>query len=97
MAEQIQAGTVMVNDVISTAAMAETPWGGVKASGLGVTHSDEGMRHMCQQRHVNYDLTPWLSRELWWFPYRDKDLPLLRRAIGFLYGRGIDRLRRLAS
>lgn len=90
-AEQIRAGTVMVNDVIATAAAAETPWGGVKNSGIGVTHSDEGLRHMCEQRHVNYDILPWLSRELWWYPYKEKDLGTLKRLLNLLYGRGFKR------
>ena len=91
-AEQIRAGTVMVNDVLATAAAAETPWGGLKQSGLGITHSDEGLRGLCEARHINYDAVPWLSRELWWFPYEAKNLPLLRRLINLLYGSGLGRL-----
>lgn len=97
LAEQIASGTVMVNDVMATQALPETPWGGVKASGIGVTHSDEGLRHLCQQRHVNYDVTPWLTKELWWYPYRSGDLARFRKGLGALYGRGLDRLRRLAG
>jgi succinate-semialdehyde dehydrogenase/glutarate-semialdehyde dehydrogenase len=88
-AEQIVAGTVMINDVIASHAMAETPWAGLKQSGIGTTHSDDGLRHMCQARHVNHDLLPWLSREPWWFPYRAKDLPLFRKGFRLLFGRGL--------
>lgn len=95
-AETIESGTVMVNDVLATQAMAETPWAGVKQSGLGCTHSDEGLRHMCQARHVNYGILPWLKRELWWYPYAAKDLPLFKRALGALYGRGLKRFFRAA-
>lgn len=91
MAEQIRAGTVMVNDVIATAAAAETPWGGLKQSGLGITHSDEGLRNLCEARHVNYDSLPWIARELWWFPYQAKNLPLLHRLLHLLYGSGLGR------
>ncbi len=97
LAEQIESGTVMVNDVLATQAMPETPWGGAKASGIGVTHSDDGLRHLCQQRHVNYDLTPWLTKEVWWFPYRAADYPRLRKGLGVLFARGLDRLRRLVG
>jgi succinate-semialdehyde dehydrogenase/glutarate-semialdehyde dehydrogenase len=76
LAEQIAAGTVMVNDVIATHGMPETPWGGIKASGFGRAHSEEGLRDLCQERHVNYDRIA-LGRELWWYPYSDK---LYRRA-----------------
>jgi len=92
MAQQIRCGTVMVNDVIATAAAAETPWAGLKQSGIGVAHSDEGLRHMCEARHVNYDALPWLSRELWWFPYHEANLGLLKRLLAFLYGSGLGRL-----
>ncbi len=90
-AEQIRCGTVMVNDVIASAAMAETPWGGLKQSGLGHTHSDDGLRHMCEARHVNYDILPWLKKELWWYPYNAKDVPMLRRMMNLLYGKGLKR------
>src|SRR3712207_7902689 len=49
----IRAGTVMVNDVIATHAMAETPWGGVKQSGLGHTHGDDGLRQDRKSTRLN--------------------------------------------
>jgi hypothetical protein len=61
----------MVNDVLATHGMPETPWGGVKSSGFGRSHSEEGLRDLCQERHVNYDRVK-LARELWWYPYSDK-------------------------
>lgn len=85
LAEQIRCGTVMVNDVLATAAAPETPWAGLKASGIGVAHSDDGLRHMCEARHVNYDALPWLDKELWWFPYDNGRLPLLKKALRVLY------------
>ncbi len=42
-AEQIEAGTVMVNEVVYTHALAQTPWGGVKQSGYGRTHGSLGL------------------------------------------------------
>jgi succinate-semialdehyde dehydrogenase/glutarate-semialdehyde dehydrogenase len=70
-AERIEAGTVMVNDCLLTYGAPETPWGGVKQSGIGHTHSDRGLQDLCQMRHVNYDRLA-LKRELWWYPYSDK-------------------------
>lgn len=93
LAESIVAGTVMVNDVLHTHAAAETPWAGVKQSGLGRTHSDEGLRDMCQVRHVNYRVLPWMKRELWWYPYKGSDLGLFKRALHALYAKGLKRLR----
>lgn len=67
-AERIEAGTVMVNDCLLTFGAPETPWGGVKQSGIGRTHADAGLRELCQLRHVNYDRLS-LGKELWWYPY----------------------------
>jgi succinate-semialdehyde dehydrogenase/glutarate-semialdehyde dehydrogenase len=71
LAERVEAGTVMVNDCLLTYGAPETPWGGVKQSGIGHTHSDRGLKDLCQTRHVNYDRLA-LKRELWWYPYSDK-------------------------
>ena len=57
-AKQLQAGTVVVNDVLMTYGMPETPWGGPKESGIGRVHSDEGLRHLCETVHVNYPVLP---------------------------------------
>jgi succinate-semialdehyde dehydrogenase/glutarate-semialdehyde dehydrogenase len=83
-AERMEAGTVMVNDVLATYGMPETPWGGVKQSGVGITHSDDGLRALCQTRHVNVDrIAP--KRELWWYPYGEKSYRLLRGAMRLLF------------
>ena len=70
-AAQVEAGTVLINDVIYTHAAAETPWFGIKESGLGVTHSKHGLREFARMKHVNWDLLP-LKTNLWWFPYSAK-------------------------
>ncbi|HEY3356300.1 MAG TPA: aldehyde dehydrogenase family protein [Polyangia bacterium] len=83
-AERMEAGTVMVNDVLATYGMPETPWAGVKQSGLGMTHSDDGLRALCQTRHVNVDrFAP--KRELWWYPYGEKPYRLLMGAMRLLW------------
>ncbi|GAB4295243.1 MAG: aldehyde dehydrogenase family protein [Myxococcota bacterium] len=70
-AERLEAGTVMINDVLMTHAFPETPWGGVKQSGIGRVHSDDGLRDLCHAYHVNYDLFS-MDNPVW-YPYsRDK-------------------------
>jgi succinate-semialdehyde dehydrogenase/glutarate-semialdehyde dehydrogenase len=71
-AERVHAGTVMVNDVLNAYATPEAPFGGVKDSGFGRVHGDEGLLDMCEVRHVNYNRTPTLRREPVWFPYRKR-------------------------
>jgi acyl-CoA reductase-like NAD-dependent aldehyde dehydrogenase len=86
LAERIEAGTVMINDVLATFGAPETPWGGVKMSGIGRTHSPIGLRDLCQLRHVNYDRLK-LSRELWWYPYKETTYRLVLRASRLLFGK----------
>ena len=42
LAERIEAGTVMVNEVVYTHGIAQTPWGGVKDSGYGTNSRPHG-------------------------------------------------------
>ena len=86
LAERIEAGTVMVNDVLATYACPETPWGGVKHSGIGRTHSVIGLRDMCETRHVNYDRVA-LGREVWWYPYKEGTFRALLRGARLLFGK----------
>jgi succinate-semialdehyde dehydrogenase/glutarate-semialdehyde dehydrogenase len=87
LAERIEAGTVMINDVLSTYAAPETPWGGVKMSGIGRTHSAHGLRDFCQTRHVNYERLSLGSREVWWYPYKPRTFKVLLRAAKLLFGK----------
>jgi acyl-CoA reductase-like NAD-dependent aldehyde dehydrogenase len=88
LAEQIESGTVMINDVLNTFGCPETPWGGVKMSGIGRTHSVIGLRDLCELRHVNYDRLA-LGKELWWYPYSERGYRLMLRAMRLLLGRRV--------
>ncbi len=70
-ASQLEAGTIIINDVIYTHSAPETPWFGVKESGIGVTHSKHGLREFVRMKHINWDLMP-LKTNPWWFPYSEK-------------------------
>ncbi|NVB79322.1 MAG: aldehyde dehydrogenase family protein [Kofleriaceae bacterium] len=86
LAERIEAGTVMINDVLNTYACPETPWGGVKHSGIGRTHSLLGLRDLCDTRHVNHDRVA-LGREVWWYPYKEGTFRALLRGARLLFGK----------
>ena len=86
LAERIAAGTVMINDVVSSFACPETPWAGVKQSGIGRTHSALGLRDLCQTRHVNHDRIA-LPKEIWWYPYRQATFQALLRGARLLFGK----------
>ena len=67
-AEQIQAGTVMVNEVVYTHGIAQTPWGGVKQSGYGRTHGRMGLLELVSPRHIHVNRFGFLP-DVWWFRY----------------------------
>lgn len=71
MAERIQAGTVMVNEVVYTHGIAQTPWGGVKDSGYGRTHGRMGLLELVSPRHIHINRVSFLP-DLWWFRYDSK-------------------------
>jgi acyl-CoA reductase-like NAD-dependent aldehyde dehydrogenase len=77
LAEQIDAGTVMVNEVVYTHAVAQTPWGGVKQSGYGRTHGNLGLLELVSAQHIHVNAMPGLA-DVWWFPYTKRAGELFR-------------------
>lgn len=71
-AERLEAGTVMINETLVTHACPETPWGGVKESGVGRVHSDQGLRDLCVAYHVNEEVVPTMKWSPFWQPYSHK-------------------------
>ena len=76
-AERIEAGTVMVNEVVYTHAIAQTPWGGVKQSGYGRTHGRLGLLELVTPQHIHTNRMPWLP-DVWWFRYSTQGASLFR-------------------
>ncbi|MBI3649446.1 MAG: aldehyde dehydrogenase family protein [Acidobacteria bacterium] len=68
LARRIEAGTVIINDAVYTNGVAQTPWFGVKESGLGTTHGKAGMYEFVRMKHINWDMFP-MKTNIWWFPY----------------------------
>src|SRR5439155_25459303 len=77
LAERIDAGTVMVNEVLYTHAVAQTPWGGVKQSGFGRTHGRAGLLELVNQQHIHVNHLASLP-DLWWFNYTPNARRLFR-------------------
>jgi acyl-CoA reductase-like NAD-dependent aldehyde dehydrogenase len=71
LAERIEAGTVMVNEVVYTHGIAQTPWGGVKESGYGTTHGRMGLLQLVHPQHIHMNRLSFLP-DLWWFRYGPK-------------------------
>jgi acyl-CoA reductase-like NAD-dependent aldehyde dehydrogenase len=67
-AEQIEAGTVCINEVLYTHGIGQTPWGGFKNSGRGRTHGIEGLMELVQPQHIHTNRLALLP-DAWWMPY----------------------------
>jgi succinate-semialdehyde dehydrogenase/glutarate-semialdehyde dehydrogenase len=87
-AERIEAGSVLVNDVLSNYGTPEAPFGGVKHSGLGRTHGEQALLDMCQARHVSYDRISAGGLVPIGFPYTPARYRLWLKAIRALWSGG---------
>jgi acyl-CoA reductase-like NAD-dependent aldehyde dehydrogenase len=76
-AEALEAGTVMVNEVLYTHGIAQTPWGGMKQSGLGRTHGRLGLLELVVAQHVHVNRIARLH-DFWWFNYTPRAARLFR-------------------
>ncbi len=87
LAQRIEAGSVVVNDVLVNYAAAEAPFGGIKQSGFGRVHGDDALRDMCDPRHVFTARVPEPSADPLWFPYTTKAYKWQLRAMRALFSR----------
>ncbi|HEV2705108.1 MAG TPA: aldehyde dehydrogenase family protein, partial [Pyrinomonadaceae bacterium] len=76
-ASRVEAGTVMVNEVLYTHGIAQTPWGGVKQSGIGRTHGRLGLLELVAPHHVHVNRLARLQ-DFWWFNYTPEAARLFR-------------------
>jgi succinate-semialdehyde dehydrogenase/glutarate-semialdehyde dehydrogenase len=90
LAHRLQAGTVMVNDVVSCYAISEAPHGGVKQSGIGRTHGRAGLEEMVHLKYVDSDLLPNLKK-VWWYGYGPEFSQQMQSFSDFLFARGVFR------
>jgi len=84
LANRLEVGGVVVDDCMTTYAIAESPFGGRKESGIGRVNGELGLKSYC---HVQSIVLPRLrpKRELLWYPYRARDLARLRSLLRLLY------------
>jgi succinate-semialdehyde dehydrogenase/glutarate-semialdehyde dehydrogenase len=88
LALRIQAGSVLVNDVLANHATAEAPFGGIKQSGYGRVHGDDALRDMSERRHINVDRIPMPAQDPLWYPYGEKSYGLFLRSLKAIFGGG---------
>jgi succinate-semialdehyde dehydrogenase/glutarate-semialdehyde dehydrogenase len=93
LARHIQAGAVMVNDVVSCYGISEAPHGGVKSSGLGRAHGRFGLEEMVRLKYVDTDRMPGMKK-VWWYGYGASFAPQMEGFIDFQFARSLaERLR----
>ncbi len=86
LAARVQAGTVMINDVVSCFAISEAPHGGMKDSGIGRTHGRLGLEEMVRIKYVDSDWLPGL-RKVWWYRYGGDFASRMEAFLDFLFAR----------
>jgi len=88
LARCIQAGTVMVNDVVSCFGISEAPHGGVKSSGVGRSNGRFGLEEMVRLKYLDSDLMPGMKK-VWWYRYGASFARQMEGFIDFQFARGL--------
>jgi succinate-semialdehyde dehydrogenase/glutarate-semialdehyde dehydrogenase len=84
---RLEAGSVWVNNHLYSFAAHQAPWGGVKDSGSGRSHSKHGLYELSNVKYLERD--PGWLRDAWWYPYDEHGEELFHAMMGALYGHGL--------
>ncbi|WP_232379985.1 aldehyde dehydrogenase family protein [Polyangium fumosum] len=88
LAERVEAGSVLVNDVLTNGGTPDTPFGGIKASGFGRAMGEEGLREMCNIKHVSVERVGMGSKDPLWYPYTAQSYGWFRKGLRALFSGG---------
>jgi acyl-CoA reductase-like NAD-dependent aldehyde dehydrogenase len=89
-ARAIESGCVVVNDCMLTYGVTESPFGGVKQSGIGRVNGELGLQGYCRVQSILVDRFGGKTEPLW-YPYSARKLRLLRRALRMIWGTSFGR------
>jgi acyl-CoA reductase-like NAD-dependent aldehyde dehydrogenase len=90
LARAVESGCAVVNDCMITYGIPESPFGGVKASGLGRVNGDDGLKSYCHVQSIVVDRFGAKS-ELLWFPHDGRKARRLRRLMRIVWGTPLGR------
>ncbi len=90
LARAIESGCVVVNDCMVTYGVTESPFGGVKESGIGRVNGEAGLRGYCQVQSIVIDRLGGKS-EPFWYPYSNRKLGWMGRAMRLVWGTSLGR------
>ncbi|MBI2059238.1 MAG: aldehyde dehydrogenase family protein [Nitrospirae bacterium] len=98
-AARIDAGTVCVNDHAYTYGLTDTPWQGMKESGIGASHSRIGLMEFVYPKHLHLDHLPnWIKTRPYWYPYDQKKFHIFKEGMQLIFRRGAgNKLRHLGG
>jgi acyl-CoA reductase-like NAD-dependent aldehyde dehydrogenase len=88
LAERVQAGSVLVNDVLSNGGCPDAPFGGIKQSGFGRAMGEDALREMCNVKHISEDRIKLGSKNPLWFPFTESSYSWFKRGMRALYSSG---------
>ena len=86
-ARQLQVGTTEINDAATCHLLIESPFGGVKDSGVGRRKGPEGIRKYTEPQTVSRDLFSVGKSMPFWYPQPKGIRKLLRKTIHGLWRR----------
>lgn len=85
LARQLKCGTVVINDCVYTHALPQTPWGGIKESGFGRTHSKFGLLDLVNIHHIHTNPVTFI-KDMWWYRYSESAYEIFRELTKKLTG-----------
>jgi succinate-semialdehyde dehydrogenase/glutarate-semialdehyde dehydrogenase len=83
-ARKLETGVVTINDALFSFACPQVPWGGLKKSGFGRTHSRFGLLDLVNIKLISSDTAGGASR-FWWYPYGHMRLNNIRAGVDSLH------------
>ncbi|AKT41718.1 aldehyde dehydrogenase family protein [Chondromyces crocatus] len=88
LAERVQAGSVLVNDVITNGGTPDAPFGGIKQSGFGRVLGEDSLRDMCDVRHISTDRVRMTGKDPLWYPYSETSYGWFKKGLRALFSGG---------
>lgn len=87
-AERLAAGSVVVNEVFINGGICEAPFGGIKNSGFGRVMGEEGIRSMCNVKHLCLERVKMPRKNPLAFPYTEKGFRFFSKGLRAMYTSG---------
>ena len=87
-AHRLEAGSVMINDVMTSFGIPEAERSGVKQSGVGWVHGEKGLDEMVNIQYINRDPQHHIQK-LWWYPYSGAVAETIKAGLDFLFSSSV--------